>query len=155
MADTSVHGPVDFVLLEFPDDRLEGRAAEELMKLVQGGIIAVYDVLIVGKTDDGDTYGVEMGGAEEARLAGFGQLDWARTGLLTEDDMREAASVLEPGRLAALIVYENTWAVPFVQAAREAGGELVAGARIPAQDVMDALDTLESLEALDTMEPTS
>jgi hypothetical protein len=69
--------------------------------------------------------------------------------------MEEAASVLEPGRLAALIVYENTWAVPFVAAAREAGGELVAGARIPAQDVMDALDALESLEASETMETMS
>ncbi len=155
MTDTNVHGPVDFVLLEFPDDRLEGRAAEELMKLVQGGIIAVYDVLIVGKDEDGDTYGVEMSGAADARLGGFDQLGWARSGLLTEDDMHAAAEALEPGRLAALIVYENTWAAPFVAAAREAGGELVAGARIPAQDVMDALDAIESLEALDTMETTS
>jgi hypothetical protein len=51
---------------------------------------------------------------------------------------------MEPGRLAALIVYENTWAIPFVAAAREAGGELVAGARLPAQDVMDALEAMES-----------
>lgn len=150
MADTDVHGPVDFVLLEFPDDRLEGRAAEELVRLVQAGTIAVYDVLIVGKTEDGDTYGVEMGGADDAKLAGFDQLGWARTGLLTEDDMHQAAGALEPGRLAALIVYENTWAVPFVAAAREAGGELVAGARIPAQDVMDALDALESLDTMET-----
>jgi hypothetical protein len=150
MGDTTVHGPVDFVLLEFPDDRLEGRAAEELMRLVQAGIIAVYDVLIVGKDADGGTYGVEMGGADDDRLAGFDQLGWARSGLLTEDDMREAASALEPGRLAALIVYENTWAVPFVAAAREAGGELVAGARIPAEDVMNALDALEALETMET-----
>lgn len=155
MGETNVHGPVDFVLLEFPDDRLEGRAAEELMKLVQGGIVSVYDVLIVGKTADGDTYGVEMGGADDAQLGGFDQLGWARTGLLTEDDMREAASVLEPGRLAALIVYENTWAVPFVAAAREAGGEMVAGARIPAEDVIEALDALESLQTTDTLETTS
>jgi hypothetical protein len=154
MADTDVHGPVDFVLLEFPDDRLEGRAAAELVELVRRGIIAVYDLLIVGKTDDGETYGVEMA-PDDPRLGGFEELGWARTGLLTEDDMNEAASVLEPGRLAALVVYENTWAVPFVAAAREAGGELVAGARIPAQDVMDALDALESLQATEALETTS
>jgi hypothetical protein len=28
----------------------------------------------------------------------------------------------------------------------ESGGELIAGARIPAQDVMDVLDALEQLE---------
>ena len=57
---------------------------------------------------------------------------------------------MEPGRLAALIVYENTWAIPFVAAARESGGELIAGARLPAQDVMDALDALESRDKLTT-----
>jgi Family of unknown function (DUF6325) len=154
MTDNDVHGPVDFVLLEFPDDRLEGRAAAELLDLVNRGIIAVFDLLIVGKTDDGDTYGVEMTSGDD-RLGGFEEFGGARSGLLTDEDMQEAASVLEPGRLAALIVYENTWAVPFVAAAREAGGELVAGARIPAQDVMDALDALESLEASETMETMS
>ena len=48
-----VHGPVDFVLLEFPDDRLKGRAADELLALVDQGIITVYDVLIVGKDKAG------------------------------------------------------------------------------------------------------
>ena len=54
---------------------------------------------------------------------------------------------MQPGTLAALIVYENTWAIPFVAAAMESGGTLIAGGRIPAQDVMEALDALETLEA--------
>jgi hypothetical protein len=65
---------------------------------------------------------------------------------LSEDDIAEAGGALEPGKLAVLIVYENTWAIPFVAAAMESGGELIAGARIPAQDVMDVLDALEQLE---------
>jgi hypothetical protein len=56
---------------------------------------------------------------------------------------------MERGTLAVLIVYENTWAVPFVSAAMESGGQLIAGARIPAQDVMDALDALEAVEAME------
>ena len=140
-----VHGPVDFVLLEFPDDRLKGRAADELLALVDQGIITVYDVLIVGKDQAGGTYGVDLAEVAAAeRLGGFAQLAGARSGLLTDEDMHQAAEAMEPGRLAALIVYENTWAIPFVAAAREAGGELVAGARLPAQDVMDALEAMES-----------
>jgi hypothetical protein len=57
-----------------------------------------------------------------------------------------------PGTLAVLLVYEDTWAVPFVAAARESGGELIAGARIPAQDVMEALDALDALEATEAQE---
>jgi hypothetical protein len=154
MTTADVHGPVDFLLLEFPDDRLTGRAAEELLTLVDRGIVDVFDVVIVGKDKAGDTYGVDLSqvAAEVAaeQLGGFADLAWARSGLLTEDDMEQAAAAMEPGRLAALIVYENTWAKPFVAAARESGGELIAGARLPAQDVMDALEAMESLDPVGT-----
>lgn len=137
-----VHGPVDFVLIEFAGDRLTGRAAEALLDLVDAGIIALYDVLVVGKDADGGSYAVELTDDAEV-LGGFARLEWVRSGLLTEDDVRTAAEAMEAGSLAVLIVYENTWAVPFVAAARASGGELIAVGRIPAQDVIDALDASE------------
>ena len=42
-----------------------------------------------------------------------------------------------------MLVYENTWAGPFVSALRRAGAELVASGRIPADEVIAALDALE------------
>jgi hypothetical protein len=135
MTEAEVHGPIDFVLIEFSGDRLTGGAGQALLDLVDRGIVAVYDVLVLGKSDDGTVYAVDLEESAE-QIGGFGALAWVRSGLLTEDDMREAAGALEPGKLAVLIVYENTWAVPFVAAARGAGGELIAGTRIPAPEVM-------------------
>jgi hypothetical protein len=141
-----VHGPIDYVLLEFTGNRLTGRAAAELVDLVRRGIIHVYDIMLVGKDADGAVYSVDL--AESADQAGgFAELDGARSGILANDDLREVAGAMQPGTLAALIVYENTWAIPFVAAAIESGGTLIAGGRIPAQDVMEVLDALESLEA--------
>jgi hypothetical protein len=134
------HGPIDFVLLEFPGDRLTGRAGDELLKLVEAGTIHLLDLLVVGKSPDGDVFLLDL--SEDA--GGFTLLTGARSGLIGDDDVAEAAAAIEPGRVAALIIYENAWAVPFVAAARESGGELVASARIPAVDVMRALDDLES-----------
>lgn len=148
MTDADVHGPIDFVLIEFKGDRLTGRAAQELLNLVERGIVRVYDVVVVGKDDDGSVFGMDLA-EEAARLGGFADLAGARSGLLSENDIQETAGVMEPGTVAALIVYENTWAIPFVAAARESGGEMVASARIPAQDVMDALDALETAESLE------
>ena len=51
---------------------------------------------------------------------------------------------MTPGTIAVLLVYENAWAAPFVAAARKAGGQMVATARVPAQDIIDALDALEA-----------
>lgn len=150
MTQTTVHGPVDFVLLEFEGDRLTGRAAAELLELVDRGIVRVYDVVVLGRTTEGDAYAVDLA-TERAgiELGGFRELAWARSGLLGDDDVREAAHALEPGRLAALIVYENLWAVPFIEAARESGGQLVASARIPAQQVMDAVAAMDELAPTD------
>jgi hypothetical protein len=145
MTTADVHGPIDFVLIEFPEDRLTGGAAQALLDVVDAGIVALYDVMVVGKENDGSSYALDLADSMD-RLGGFSDLAWVRSGLLTEDDMRRAADAMQPGTLAALIVYENTWAVPFVAAARESGGELIASARIPAQDVMDALDALEATE---------
>jgi hypothetical protein len=149
MTTANVHGPIDFVLIEFSADRLTGGAAQAMLDLVDKGIVTLYDVLIVGKADDGTPYSVDMADNLE-QVGGFADLAWVRSGLISGEDMQQAASVMEPGTLAVLIVYENTWAVPFVAAARESGGELIAGARLPAQDVMDALDAMEQLDQLET-----
>ena len=146
MATRDVHGPIDFLLIEYSADRLTGGGAQAMLDLVDKGIVTLYDVLVVGKADDGSAYAVDLAENVE-QVGGFTDLAWVRSGLLSDEDMREAADAMEPGTLAVLIVYENTWAVPFVAATREAGGELIAGARIPAQDVMDVLDALEATDA--------
>ncbi|MFC5262699.1 DUF6325 family protein [Kribbella qitaiheensis] len=145
MPETEVHGPIDFVLIEFTGDRLTGRAAEEVVSLIERGIIHVYDVMIVGKDADGAVYAVDLA-ESSGRAGGFAELDGARTGILADHDLNEAAGAMQPGTLAALIVYENTWAIPFVAAAMESGGTLIAGGRIPAEDVMAVLDAMETLE---------
>lgn len=142
-AAVDVHGPVDFVLLEFPLDQLKGEAAPALIDLVERGIIRIYDLLVIAKAEDGTVEAIEL--TDEPGLASsFGYFSGARSGMLGDDDLQEAAEAMRPGTLGALIVYENTWAAPFVGAVMRSGGELVASARIPATDVMAALDALEA-----------
>ena len=141
---TDVHGPIDFVLIEFPADQLTGEAAPALIDLVDRGIIRVYDLMVISKGLDGSIEALELTNPAGGAPPGFEYFAGARSELLGDDDMREAAEAMTPGTVAALIVYENTWAIPFVGAVRNSGGELVASARIPAPDVMAALDALES-----------
>jgi hypothetical protein len=137
-----VHGPIDFVLLEFPQDRLTGEAAAALQDLVEAGTIRLYDLLVISKDPDGAVEVLEINDP----LKGAASFSWfagTRSGLLGDEDVQQAAAAMEPGTVAALIVYENSWAIPFVAAARNSGGDLIASARIPAPDVMDALEALE------------
>lgn len=143
MTQVDVHGPIDFVMLEFTGNKLTGRAAEELLRLADNGTIRLFDVMFVGKSPDGEVYAVDLAAEALAEAAGIDRLAGARSGLLADDDINDAAQAMMPGTLAVLIVYENAWAIPFVAAARESGGEMVAAMRIPSDEVMAALDALE------------
>lgn len=137
-------GPIDYVLLEFPDQEPSGETAAALMDLVDAGIVRVFDILAIRKAADGSVSGFEVTDLAGDGAGSFATFAGARSGLLGDDDITEAASAMEPGTIAVLLVYENAWAAPFVAAARRAGGQLVASARIPAQDIMDVLDELEN-----------
>ena len=143
----TVHGPIDYLLIEFSGDKMTGAAADALLDLVQRGIITIYDLLVIRKEADGTFTGVELQDVTADDIGGFGMFAGARSGLLGDEDLQQAADVISPGTAAALIVYENTWAIPFVAAALEMGAQVVAGARIPADVVTAVLDELEAAEA--------
>lgn len=136
-------GPIDYVLLEFPDQDPSGETAGALMDLVDAGIIRVFDIVAIRKGNDGEVSGFEVSDLTSDGAGSFAAFTGARTGLAGEEDIAEAAAAMEPGTVAVLLVYENAWAAPFVAAARQAGGEVIASARIPAQFVLDALDALD------------
>lgn len=136
-------GPIDYVLIEWPGRQPNGEVAPHLVDLVDRGLIRVLDVAFIAKDEDGSVAGLELadlgdGAAELEVFAG------ASSGLLSDDDLTEAAGALEPGTSAALLVFENAWAAPFVAAVRRSGGQLVASGRIPADDVLAALDAAEA-----------
>ena len=76
-------------------------------------------------------------------MGDLGALEGASSGLLSHDDAATAASVLAPGSIGLMVVYENLWSLPFAVAARKAGGQLVAHGHIPTQAIVAALDALE------------
>jgi hypothetical protein len=144
--ETATMGPVDYIVVEFPGARVTGEALARLVDLVDEGVVRVLDLVFVSKEQDGSVRAVEV-----ADLDGDGALDLqvmagASSGLVGPDDVEEAGAVLEPGSAAAVLVYENLWAIPFATALRRAGAELVASGRIPVNDLLDAVDAIEATE---------
>jgi hypothetical protein len=138
-------GPVDIVVIGFPPDApMTGESIPLLLDLVDRGIIRVLDVLFVMENEDGTFSGFEAQDLESDRIGDFKVFEGASSGLLGEEDVATAAEAIEPGTAAVIIVYENSWAGPFVAAVRRNGGMLIDNQRIPAQDLIDALDTVEA-----------
>lgn len=144
MDEARVAGPIDFLLLEFDPAKADGSAAAALADLVDRGIVALYDIAVIAKAQDGSVAVLDISANESG---GFDVFAGARSGLIGDDDVAEAGVALAPGRAAALLVYENTWAIPFITAARAVDAEVIASARMPAETVIAALDALDAAEA--------
>jgi hypothetical protein len=132
-------GPIDVVFLRFPGNQFNGAIGPALRDLVVGGLVRVVDLLFVYKDVDGTVGSLELGGLGSDLEPSFVDLDGQLGGgLLDAEDVGEVAAGIEPGNSIAVIAVENLWAVPFINAVRSAGGELVDQARVPA-DVVDAV----------------
>ena len=139
-------GPIDYLLIAWPDPHPNGEIAPLLVDLVDRGIIRILDLAFVAKSEDGTVAGLEIAdlGEQVAELEVF---EGASSGLLSDDDLEEAGAALDPGSAAAVLVFENRWAAPFAVAVRRSGGQLVANGRIPIQTILAALDASEDAES--------
>lgn len=140
-------GPIDYLALEFPHAKVTGSGMAILLNLADAGIIRILDLRFLLR-GEGDSFSViavtDLDNDGELDLAVF---EGVESGLLDHDDLAAAAALVAPGTAVGVLVYENTWAGPFVTAMTQAGAQLLASARIPATDVISALDSLEAQPA--------
>jgi hypothetical protein len=132
-------GPIDYLVIEFPGNRMTGEGWPILVDLVDRGIIRILDLAFIRKEEDGSVAGVTLEdlGEDGVELTAF---EGASSGLLGDEDLAEAAAAVEPGCSAGVLLYENTWAGPFAAAMRRSGGELVAFGRIPINAILAAIE---------------
>ena len=136
-------GPVDYLVVEFPGNRMTGEAFPLLVDLVDRGLVRILDLVFVRKDVDGSVAGLELKDLDRDGELDLAVFEGASSGLIGDDDIQEAGDVLQSGSSAGILVYENVWAGPFAAAVRRSGGQLVASGRIPVQAVLAALDAIE------------
>jgi Family of unknown function (DUF6325) len=133
-------GPVEYLILGFPGNNFTGQIVPELAKLLDSGLVRIIDLTFITKDADGRVDVVEYDAVEE--LAEFAGLDAEVGGILTDDDIAHAAQSLEPNTSAALLIWEDTWAIPFAEAVRNANGVILEGARVPREIIEEVMDAL-------------
>jgi hypothetical protein len=139
-------GPVDYLVVAFPADRMTGEAFPMLIELVERGIIRILDLAFLRKDADGTVTTLSQVDLERMKVLEAALFEGAASGLLDAGDVADAAEALDPGTAAGVLVYENVWATPFAAALRRSGGQLVGSGHIPVQALVAALDVLDSTE---------
>jgi hypothetical protein len=137
MTDETPVGPIDYLIVEWPDQQPNGEALPHLIDLVDRGLVRIIDLAFITKAEDGTVAALNIDelGAE------FAVFEGAASSLLDEGDIAEAGSAIEPGTSAAVLLWENLWAAPLAGALRNNGAQLVARGAVPLDALLETLET--------------
>ena len=124
-------GPIELLVVKFPGNQFKGEIAPALQELVRNGTIRIIDLIFAIKDEEGTLAIVELNALGDETLAVFEPEPSELSGSLTEDDARTLSGGLENNSSAAILLFENTWATKFVDAMRNANGELILIERVP------------------------
>jgi hypothetical protein len=141
-SEPDVLGPVDYLVVEFPagEGDFSGEMAAELRSLVDRDVVRVLDLVILRKEPDGSLEVAELTDVDRSDVGELVSLEADLAMLLAEDDVEQIGTILEPGSVAAVLVYENRWAGPFAASIHRSGGQLVANGRVPTQALLAAIE---------------
>jgi hypothetical protein len=140
------YGPIDYLALDFKTDRLKGEIIPELLELVKNKIVRVIDLVLIQKYKDGHYEAMEMQQLAPDLLALFDPLDIEISGIIQVEDIANVAEAMENGTNAAILLFENLWAVKFKDAVLRANGRLLVQERIPHELVEETLEAFAKAE---------
>jgi hypothetical protein len=136
-------GPISYLIVEFPGNKMNGEGFPALLDLVDRGLIRILDLQFVTCRDDGSVAGLELRDLDTEGQFDLAVFEGASSGLLDQSDLDDSAKALQPGSSAGILIFENRWATTFVDALRRGGAELVAAGYIPLSDIAASLDATE------------
>ncbi|MEZ5121569.1 MAG: DUF6325 family protein [Solirubrobacterales bacterium] len=132
-----VLGPIEFLVIGFPDGRITEGGFPELERLAAGGTVRVLDVEFVRRSADGVQ---RVRAAELDAELDLSRWEGAASGLLDREDLDTLTGELEEGAAAVMIVIENRWVLDLADRWQAQGGRLLADGGLHADDVVAALD---------------
>jgi hypothetical protein len=141
--DAEPMGPISYLIVEFPGNKMTGEGFPALIDLVDRGLIRILDLEFVTCRDDGSVAAISLQELESGEID-LTVFEGVSSGILDQSDFDDAARALKPGSSAGILIFENRWATTFVDALRRGGAELVAAGYIPLADVAASLDATDA-----------
>ncbi len=136
-------GPVSYLIVEFPGNKMTGEGLPILVDLVDRGLIRILDLKFVTRDTDGSIRALELQDIDRDGQVDVAVFEGVSSGLIDESDLSDVSPVIEPGSSAGILIFENRWATPFVQALRRGDAQLVAAGYIPQDALLASLDATE------------
>ncbi len=135
-------GPIDIIVLEFKDNDFRSEIMDNLTDLVSSETIRILDLILVRKNEKNEVNVQELQDLDPATVRIFEPLRAEISGMITADDINLIGKRLKENTTAAIMLFDNIWAIRLRQDAVSAGGRLVMHERIPNEIVAEAIKDL-------------
>jgi len=113
-----------------------------MVDLVASETIRILDLVILHKNDKGVVAVQELQELSPADLQLLEPLRAEISGMITVDDIKMVGKKLKENATAAVMLFENLWAIRLKQDVFEGGGRMVMHERIPTDVVAEAIKDL-------------
>jgi hypothetical protein len=134
------YGPIDFLAIEFKGNQFKGEILPAVIELVQNKIVRVIDFVVVVKDENGQHRALELQQLDAEVIRILDPLEVEVSGMIQVEDIELIAEQLEKDTTAAILMFENLWAIKFGEAAVRANGRMVMFQRIPFEVVNEVLE---------------
>ena len=141
------YGPVDYLVLEFQNEKLKGEIIPTIAEIIENKTIRVIDLVIIQKDKEGKHAAVELQELDSETLALYDPIQAEISGLIQVEDIDAIAGKMDNDTTAAAFLFENLWAIKFKEAVLRADGKLLEQVRLRHEDVEEALGKIASTEA--------
>jgi hypothetical protein len=132
---------VEYFIVIVPDLDAVGEVAAAVADLVHSTAIRILDAVVIERGHDD---GLVVHELDEAPFLETLRAARERECQLSDHDLALASLALPLGGVGLVVVVEDRWAEPLSTAARRAGGEIIAGERIPTRRVESALRNIRT-----------
>lgn len=139
------YGPIDFLAVKFPGNQFKGEILPALVDLIERDVIRLLDLVFVMKDEDGNIGMRELEQPDDDLLVVFDPSNLETQGMIKLDDLNMIGLELENNSSAAVMLFENLWAVRFKQALLNANAELIMQERIPHEVVVETLQEMSGI----------
>jgi hypothetical protein len=119
---------VEYLVVAVPDVDALSSVAVALADLVRAGTVRILDLVVIARDEQAHLEVSEV--ASVAGMAPLRGVAFETGGWLSAHDIEVSSLAVQPGMAGVVVVTEDRWAAPLSDAARRAGGQIIAGDRV-------------------------
>src|SRR6516162_7621222 len=139
-------GPLEYLMVAFEGNNFSGEVLTALHDAQEKGTIRVIDLIVIKKDEQGNLIALELSELSEEEAHPFGFLAGHLMSIFEPDDVELTAAEMPNNSAAALLLIEDTWAIPLKEAILRAGAVARTGGLL-AYEVQKAIEAEVDAEA--------